>query len=119
MQNELILFNCSFFNNTAQKDGGGTSLNIATKISCNKEIENTIKSVSCSWVKNRARFGAAINLSPYFSAYSEIRGKDIVMPSFQDCRFEGNSVDNTDICQGHIKTTNCSNWGKEPLCPAK
>ncbi len=77
VQNELILFNRSFVNNTAQKNGGGTSLRIATKISCNKEIENTIQPVSCTWVENKAIFGAAIYLRPYSSLDSEIRGKDI------------------------------------------
>ncbi len=112
VQNELILFNCSFINNNAQKDGGGTSLRIATKISCNKEIENTIQSFSCTWVENRARFGAAINLSPYFLPDSEIRGKDIVMPSFQDCRFEGNSVDNNDVAPRSYQNYQLQQLGK-------
>lgn len=92
-ENTITFKRCNFTANTAATLGGGVLLvstreNQASNIE--SQLNNVIQFISCTWLRNRAKFGSAIDIYP---AIWDVLGNGVLpVPSFQDCSFIENIV---------------------------
>lgn len=84
--NNIILENCTFFNNSAL-NGGAISVSAALQDAPNSQIGSVVMK-GCRFEQNIARLGAAVQLSQYLLAHE---GK-LLDVRFTDCNFTNNSV---------------------------
>ena len=84
--NIITLRNCSVAENQAQHYGGGTVLHYSRAKHATRNY--VIKFMNCSWEKNKAVFGAAVEASVDVS--DKLTSGYTTFPVFQDCRFMSN-----------------------------
>ena len=87
--NKIQLDNCKFESNNATY-GGGVAFYASQSLDHRKH-NNVIIFNDCTWKKNRALFGSAVDLSSHI--FNEANGR-LPKPKFTDCSFIGNSIIN-------------------------
>lgn len=108
VSNKLSFRKCNFSSNHAKLNGGGMAL-VATREdkleNAVAQLNNTILFQDCTWHKNKAAWGSAVDISP---ALWDVLGNGILpTPSFCRCTFTENHVteDVTWISPGIAKST--------------
>ena len=107
--NIITLRNCSVAENQAHYYGGGTVLHYSR---AERATQNyVIKFVNCSWEKNKAVFGAAVQASVHVS--DKLTSGYTTSPVFQDCKFMSNNrtEETFDVNRSKDEIARLS-WGK-------
>lgn len=106
--NELSFKNCNFTSNHAKVNGGGLGL-VATREdnleNAITQLNNTILFQDCSWHRNEAAWGSAVDISP---ALWDVLGNGILpTPLFSRCSFTENHVteNTTELPPGIMQST--------------
>jgi hypothetical protein len=90
-ENKITFCNCKHLNNTALHAGGTLIYSSIGKTS--NELGNEISFKLCQWRANGARFGAGVSVS--VDAWNMLYNGFSVTPTFQNCKFHSNFIDNT------------------------
>ena len=77
-----------FRENCAERSGGGTTF--YSSYSKSRKLNNTIVFSNCSWIANKARVGAAIDVSPQIA--DRLSGGQLPPIELTDCEFIDNRV---------------------------
>ena len=85
--NNISVSDVTFSENCAEVGGGTTFFSSRSRES---NFNNTISFTKCRWIKNIARVGAAIDISPHTA--DRLSGGLLPTPVFEDCEFVDNSV---------------------------
>ena len=85
--NNISISNVTFSENCAEVGGGTTFFSSRSRESY---FNNTVSFTKCKWIKNTARVGAAIDISPHTN--DRLSGGLLPTPLFGDCEFVDNSV---------------------------
>ena len=107
--NIITLSNCSVAENRAHYYGGGTVLHYSRAKHVTRNY--VIKFINCSWERNKAVFGAAVQASVHVS--DKLISGYTTSPVFQDCKFMSNNrtEETFDVNRSKDEIARLS-WGK-------
>ena len=107
--NIITLRNCSVTENQAHYYGGGTVLHYSRAKHATQNY--VIKFINCSWERNKAVFGAAVQASVHVS--DKLTSGYTTSPVFQNCKFMSNYriEEKVDVNRSEDKLERLS-WGK-------
>lgn len=93
VSNRLLFDNCNFTSNYAKLNGGGIALVVTRENKFENhstQLSNNIYFQDCTWLKNEADWGSAVDITP---AFWDILGNGLLPePCFLRCTFMGNRV---------------------------
>ena len=88
--NKIRFYDCDICNNTADY-GGGTLIYSSPSIDYT-DLENEVSFDTCRWVGNGAGSSAAVGVATH--VWDVLKRGFLPTPSFKDCLFESNIIDN-------------------------
>ena len=86
--NKILVQDCTFTHNEATY-GGGSAI-YASHTPYESRGGETISFENCTWIKNLAKFGPAVDISPF--VYDTLSNGYLPVPVFTNCKFIANAV---------------------------
>ena len=89
--NVVEFLGCEFYNNNANKGGGGIGVLFSPSKTTDMAMKNTICFVDCKWNSNTAKLGAAVDIVPYEGVNVHKRQFDLFKIKFTNSDISNNS----------------------------